>query len=72
MTRHIIITKLGLMIYNFIVEIIGKGAHGAMPSNSIDPIVCGASIIQNLQHILLLYVLIQFLLVLYGLRLNHT
>ena len=36
---------------NFVVEIIGKGAHGAMPSNSIDPIVCGASIIQNLQHI---------------------
>ncbi len=36
---------------NFIVEIVGKGAHGAMPSNSIDPIVCGASIIQNLQHI---------------------
>ncbi len=36
---------------NFIIEIVGKGAHGAMPSNSIDPIVCGASIIQNLQHI---------------------
>ena len=36
---------------NFEIEIIGKGAHGAMPSNSIDPIVCGASIIQNLQHI---------------------
>jgi len=36
---------------NFEVDIIGKGAHGAMPSNSIDPIVCGASIIQNIQHI---------------------
>ena len=36
---------------NFVIEIIGKGAHGAMPSNSIDPIDCGASIIQNLQHI---------------------
>ena len=36
---------------NFEVEIIGKGAHGAMPSNSIDPIVCGASVIQNIQHI---------------------
>ena len=22
-----------------------------MPSNSIDPIVCGASVVQNLQHI---------------------
>ena len=36
---------------NFSVKIIGKGAHGAMPSNSIDPIVCGAAVIQNLQHI---------------------
>ena len=36
---------------NFIIDIVGKGAHGAMPSNSIDPIVCGASIVQNLQHI---------------------
>lgn len=36
---------------NFIVEIKGKGAHGAMPSNSVDPIVCGSSVIQNLQHI---------------------
>ncbi len=36
---------------NFVIEIIGKGAHGAMPSNSIDPIICGASVIQNLQHI---------------------
>ena len=36
---------------NFEVEIIGKGAHGAMPSNSIDPIVCSASIIQNIQSI---------------------
>ena len=36
---------------NFEIEIIGKGAHGAMPSNSVDPIVCGASLVQNLQHI---------------------
>ena len=36
---------------NFDIEIIGKGAHGAMPSNSIDPIVCGSAIVQNLQHI---------------------
>ena len=36
---------------NFDIEIVGKGAHGAMPSNSIDPIVCGASVVQNLQHI---------------------
>ena len=36
---------------NFEIEIIGKGSHGAMPSKSVDPIVCGASLIQNLQHI---------------------
>ena len=36
---------------NFEIEIIGKGAHGAMPSNSIDPIVCGSAVVQNLQHI---------------------
>ena len=36
---------------NFEIEIVGKGAHGAMPSNSIDPIVCSASIIQNIQSI---------------------
>ena len=36
---------------NFEVTIIGKGAHGAMPSNSFDPIVCGSAVIQNLQHI---------------------
>ena len=36
---------------NFEIEIIGKGAHGAMPSNSIDPIVCGSALVQNLQHI---------------------
>ena len=36
---------------NFEIEIVGKGAHGAMPSNSIDPIVCGAAVVQNLQHI---------------------
>ena len=36
---------------NFEVEIVSKGAHGAMPSNSIDPIVCSASIIQNIQSI---------------------
>tara|TARA_A100001015_G_scaffold140698_1_gene156085 strand:+ start:4826 stop:5980 length:1155 start_codon:yes stop_codon:yes gene_type:complete len=36
---------------NFSVDIIGKGAHGAMPSNSIDPIICTSAIVQNLQHI---------------------
>ncbi len=36
---------------NFNVKIVGKGAHGAMPSNSVDPIVCGSAVIQNLQHI---------------------
>ena len=36
---------------NFEIEVIGKGAHGAMPSNSIDPIVCASAVIQNIQHI---------------------
>ncbi len=36
---------------NFEITITGKGAHGAMPSNSIDPIVCASSVVQNLQHI---------------------
>ncbi len=36
---------------NFKIKIIGKGSHAAMPSNSIDPIVCGASIVQNIQSI---------------------
>ena len=36
---------------NFDVKIMGKGAHGAMPNESIDPIVCGASVIQALQSL---------------------
>ena len=36
---------------NFVVKITGKGSHAAMPSNSIDPILCTSSLIQNLQSI---------------------
>ena len=36
---------------NFVVKIMGKGSHAAMPSNSIDPILCCSSLIQNLQSI---------------------
>ena len=36
---------------NFTVKILGKGAHAAMPANSIDPILCSSSLIQNLQSI---------------------
>ena len=36
---------------NFKIKIIGKGSHAAMPSNAVDPIVCGASVIQNIQSI---------------------
>ena len=36
---------------NFLVKINGKGSHGAMPSNSIDPILCASSVVQSLQQI---------------------
>ena len=36
---------------NFTVLIKGKGAHGAMPANSIDPIVCASSVILALQQV---------------------
>jgi len=36
---------------NFTIKILGKGSHAAMPANSIDPIICGANIIQNIQSI---------------------
>ena len=36
---------------NFEIKINGKGAHGAMPDQSVDPIVCGASVIQALQSL---------------------
>jgi amidohydrolase len=36
---------------NFSVQITGKGGHGGMPHQTIDPIVCGAGIINALQTI---------------------
>ena len=36
---------------NFVIEIKGKGSHGAMPSNSIDPILCASAITQGLQQL---------------------
>lgn len=35
----------------FYIDIIGKGGHGALPHNSIDPIIIGTSIVQQLQQI---------------------
>ncbi|ELK45395.1 amidohydrolase [Halobacillus sp. BAB-2008] len=35
----------------FDLKIIGKGGHSSQPENSIDPIVMGAQVINNLQHI---------------------
>ncbi|MGE9616886.1 MAG: M20 metallopeptidase family protein [Solitalea-like symbiont of Acarus siro] len=35
----------------FNLKIIGKGAHGSMPNLSIDPIVIGAQVVNNLQTI---------------------
>ncbi len=34
---------------NFTLTVQGKGAHGAMPHQSVDPIVVGAAIVQSLQ-----------------------
>ncbi len=34
---------------NFTVTVQGRGAHGAMPHQSIDPIVAGAAIVQSVQ-----------------------
>ena len=38
-------------VANLEVTITGKGAHGAMPDNGIDPIVVAAAIVQGLQSI---------------------
>ncbi|MHB8642796.1 MAG: amidohydrolase [Gaiellaceae bacterium] len=35
----------------FTVTIHGKGGHGAMPQQSVDPIAVGAQVVTNLQHI---------------------
>ncbi len=36
---------------NFVVTVQGKGAHGAMPHQSVDPVVAGAAIVQALQSL---------------------
>lgn len=36
---------------NWEIELIGKGAHGAMPELSIDPVVAGSSLVMALQSI---------------------
>ena len=36
---------------NFEIKINGKGAHAAMPYQSIDPIVCGSAVVQALQSL---------------------
>lgn len=36
---------------NWEIEITGKGSHGSMPELSIDPLVCGASLVMALQTI---------------------
>jgi hippurate hydrolase len=35
----------------FEIRLIGLGAHGAMPHKSVDPIICGAALVQSLQSI---------------------
>jgi amidohydrolase len=39
-------------VTDFMVTILGKGAHGAMPHKAIDPIVCACAAIMNLQTII--------------------
>jgi len=36
---------------NWEIELIGKGSHGSMPELSIDPVVCGSSLVMALQTI---------------------
>jgi len=36
---------------NFDIRITGKGAHGAMPEESVDPIVCGSALVQAIQSL---------------------
>lgn len=36
---------------NWAIELTGKGSHGSMPELSIDPLVCGASLVMALQTI---------------------
>jgi amidohydrolase len=35
----------------FTLTIFGKGGHGAMPQQSVDPVAVGAQVVTNLQHI---------------------
>jgi amidohydrolase len=34
------------------IDIIGRGAHAAMPQQGLDPIVTGAALVQSLQHLI--------------------
>jgi amidohydrolase len=36
---------------HFLIEVLGKGAHGARPEESIDPVLVGARIVEGLQAI---------------------
>ena len=35
----------------FKIEILGKGGHGAMPHQTIDPVVAAAAVVSSLQHL---------------------
>ena len=47
------LTEGGFMaaVDNWEIELTGKGSHGSMPENSIDPVVAGASLVMALQTI---------------------
>ena len=38
-------------LFTIIIKVHGKGGHGGIPHRNIDPVVCSAAIIQNLQTI---------------------
>ncbi|WP_270181278.1 amidohydrolase [Alkalihalobacillus sp. CinArs1] len=49
-----VFTKSGPLMASsdrFTIEIDGKGGHGALPHETIDPIVCGSAVVQNLQQV---------------------
>ena len=45
-------TMTGTSVFGFKITIIGKGTHGAMPQNGIDPINVGVHIYQALQELI--------------------
>lgn len=45
-------TRIGTSVFDFKITITGKGTHGAMPQNGVDPINVGIHIYQGLQELI--------------------